>query len=251
MGIGDEIMVTGEVRRLARKGDRFAIWDRKRIPSHRWHPIWAHNPYIAPPGEWYNRTLENCGGLRPYIESKSSDRWCWKEFTPTAGELYLTPQEIRYADYGGGAVVINPTIKPGASPNKFWPHWQALVDRAPHIRWLQLLQPGTRALHGVETVFTPDFRHACGVMLGARAAVLHEGGLHHAAAALSLPAVVIYGGFISPACTGYNTHRNLFVPSNSYPLGCGMRRLCAHCQRAMDSLTPDYVLSQLEQILCQ
>ena len=49
------------------------------------------------------------------------------------------------------------------------------------------------------------------MLSGARAAVLHEGGLHHAAAALGMPAVVLFGGMISPRNTGYDVHVNLAI----------------------------------------
>ena len=44
----------------------------------------------------------------------------------------------------------------------------------------------------------------CNLFLG------HEGGFAHAAAALSKPAVVIYGGWIPPEVTGYEFHENIY-----------------------------------------
>ena len=85
------------------------------------------------------------------------------------------------------------------------------MERA-HPYWVQLGAGGIRVLEGVRPIETADFRAACAALAGARAAVLPEGGLHHAAAALDIPAVVIFGAMTSPANTGYASHVNLFRP---------------------------------------
>jgi ADP-heptose:LPS heptosyltransferase len=50
-----------------------------------------------------------------------------------------------------------------------------------------------------------------------------EGGMHHASAAVGVPAVVIFGGYISPKVTGYEGHINLFTGTG---LGCGNSQPC-------------------------
>jgi hypothetical protein len=62
--------------------------------------------------------------------------------------------------------------------------------------------------------------------------------LHHAAAALGVPAVVIFGGFISPAVTGYAAHANIFTGDD---LGCGNINPCPHCRAAMERISVDQV----------
>ena len=69
--------------------------------------------------------------------------------------------------------------------------------------------------------------------------------LMHAAAALKVPAVVIYGGFISPKVTGYPLHRNLFTGGTP----CGMRTNCKHCRDAMAAILPTTVYDELKEIL--
>ena len=145
---------------------------------------------------------------------------------------------------------LEPRIKAGASPNKDWgwARWQALVRLRRDVDWVQLGPPGTRLLDGARLVATADFRTACALLSGARAAVLPEGGLHHAAAALRVPAVVIFGGMTSPANTGYETHVNLFeTMGGASP--CGQRLPCDHCARAMAAITPEAVADHLERIL--
>lgn len=254
MGIGDEIMVTGEVRRRLRlwPGRRFAIRDVRggSRPEHRWNEIWEGNPHIAKPGESFDEWLINCGGNRPYIVAKNDQRWTWKPFGPLPGEIFLTERERSLGQLTNGRIVVQPGIKGGASPGKQWPlaYWTRLCE---HLgkRVLQIGNGSEPRIPGVDFLKTASFRDACGVLATARAAVLQEGGLHHAAAALGVPAVVIFGGFISPKVTGYASQKSLFVEASEFPLGCGSRYYCPHCDAAMKSLLPSIVLGQLAEVL--
>lgn len=255
MGIGDEIMVSGEVERLAAgTKDVYAVCDaRGGRAKHRWHYVWDGNPHIARPNQPYTHEIFNHGGARPYIAGKQDMRWLWRKYRPSPGKLYLT----KYIDYvkevSNGYVVFNPDLKPGAPTNKQWPvtYWNELVRSNQHVRWLQIGEGHGVRVPGAKFLKTDTFWHACGALAGARAVVLQEGGLHHAAAALGLRPVVIFGGFISPDCTGYNDHHNLFATDAQYPLGCGMRFACRHCADSMLSITPADVMRQLETALEQ
>lgn len=253
MGIGDEIMASGEARKLvAGTNRRVAIIDaRPGRQRHRWHEMWAGNPAIAAPGERFDVEHRNHGGHRPYIESKGVHAWQWRPYSPTPGEIFLSPAEHALATIAAGKVVIQPCLRDGVVGNKQWglDRWTQLVALAPDLPWLQIGAPGAPRIPGTAWHETRSFRDACGVLSGARAAVLLEGGLHHAAAALGVRAVVIFGGFISPAVTGYDSHRNLFMGGERYPLGCGMRIPCRHCADAMAGITPRQVLTELEVIL--
>lgn len=92
---------------------------------------------------------------------------------------------------------------------------------------------------GVSHIRTATFRQACGALSGAKLYIGPEGGLHHAAAALGIPAVVIFGGFIHPRTTGYDLHTNLFVGDEP----CGSTNYCVHCVDAMASISVDEVFS--------
>ena len=113
------------------------------------------------------------------------------------------------------------------------------------LRPVQLVPNGVQTVEGIDVIRTSDFRMACAVMAHARAAVLPEGGLHHAAAAVGTSAVVIYGGYISPEQTGYTLHHNLFTGG----VPCGMRQPCSHCIEAMSKITPELVMRNLMEIL--
>lgn len=237
MGMGDEIMATARARALhERRGIRVRILGARR--ERRWHAIWEHNPRLVRPEERGNfQFLVDGPGVRSYIAEKKPDRWVWRDVHPEPGEIYLAPHEAELAV--PGIVVIEPNLKPSASINKRWSRWQKVVDKAPDLPWVQM---GTGPiLRGVRHIPTPTFRDACGVMSKAALYVGHEGGLHHAAAALGVRAVVVFGGYISPAQTGYAMHRNLFTAMNP----CGSRTPCGHCRLAMDLITPDVVIEAI------
>jgi hypothetical protein len=247
VGYGDELMVTGHCRVLQQKDPRKVRLDYgKRL----WNEVFDHNPRIA---HGYDKDVQvyypRVNGLRPYCRGKTLERWTWQDYRPPVGELYFQPDELMLADQYRPDVVIEPTLKGGASPNKDWGlrNWEALValmSRA-GIRAVQLGRPDTRVLAGASLIHTSNFRRACAVLSRARAAVVHEGGLHHGAAAVGVPAVVIYGGFISPRQTGYDLHTNLFTGGEP----CGWRTPCKHCASAMAKITPDMVFERLLAIL--
>lgn len=241
-------MVTGHVREMQLRDPRKVRLDYgKRL----WNAVFDHNPRIAGQNEKgdFQVYQPRVGGLRPYCSGKSPDRWVWKPYTPLVGEIYLQPDEIAFAEQFTPDIVIEPNLKQGASPNKQWgiARWAALVDlmRAAGMRPVQLGPIDTRRVRGADFIETSSFRRACAVLARARGAVLHEGGMHHAAAAVGVRAVVIYGGYISPKQTGYEMHANLF--SGGKP--CGMRIACNHCARSMEKITPQMVMDELRKIL--
>jgi hypothetical protein len=243
MGWGDEIIVTGIVRRLQEKVRcRVRVLDKKGRP--RWSRIWDHNARFAPPG-WKGdvQTTTNGPGRRSYIRQETATRWVWREWVCPVGEIHLSGSERAFGARHPGRIVLEPNLSGKASPNKDW-GWQRWTELARLLRdgghrVTQLGPPGTRLLPGAELLLTAGFREACAVLEGARLAILPEGGLHHAAAALGVPTVVIFGGYISPRQTGYAHQVSLFTGGEP----CGMRAPCAHCARAMKRIAPERVLA--------
>lgn len=245
MGIGDELMVTGQARELRQRDARkVRVVDRHGRP--RWHELWSGSPDIAGPRERERvQLLRNGPGLRPYVDYTRStpQRWAYTSWRATVGSLYGITPDPR----GAGRVLIEPNLKGSASPNKQWGHgnWLALA-KAPGIRWAQMCPPGVIGLPGVERLETSSFREAVAVLLAARGAVLPEGGLHHAAAALGKRVVVLFGGMTSPRNTGYALHENLAVDA---PDALGWRVRHKACDRAWEHITPALVLAALEKTL--
>lgn len=233
MGIGDELMAAGAARRERARLQYGPVGVVDRWGRRRWHPIWDYCPDVARP-EVRAPVITNAGKARPYIDWPGSDatRWKFIPYRPEPARVEL-PADVRaWAEQYRGRVVIESRIKAGAPVNKQWGKWSELQARRPDIPWLPMPE-------------LPSFIHALAVLSVARAAVLPEGGLHHGAAAMGLRAVVIFGGYVSPANTGYDMHRNLFTGGEP----CGNRQPCAHCREAMSQITPAMVLRELEQIL--
>lgn len=251
-------MAAGQARaaHAQHPGRRVVIMDR--FGHRRWESIWEGLDYIVRPREVAVRPIEirNAPGHRPYIAAKTHERWTWREWPdqhgPPVGEIRFNQDEEDFGSLHAGRIVLEPHIKAKASPNKQWPwvSWNKLAWILQERHGLRVTQLGpidTPLLDGsVEHVITNGFRRAAAVMKYARAAVLPEGGLHHAAAALRTKAIVIRGGFIGPAVTGYREQIDFFAGTG---LGCGMRVSCQHCRDAMAAIRPEEVAERLVEIL--
>lgn len=242
-------MATGMARGAAARGKRIAFGDGRRI-------IWDQhsaemfrgNTNIANPGSERDRDIEWIAyhkGHRIY-NRQDGRRWAWNlDFRPIAGEMVFDRQEQRNgARYGKGFVLIAPDLPTWktCAPNKDWgrANYQALADRlrADGYRVAQFRQPaGPPALDGVERLTTLNFRDALAILQHAALYIGAEGGLHHGAAAVNIPAVVLFGGFIPPAVTGYDGHANLTGGAEA----CGSLFPCAHCRKAMAAIPVDEV----------
>jgi hypothetical protein len=255
MGWGDEIMATADVRAMQQKDPRkVAVLGKNGLA--RWHPIWDQNERIATPDEvalgvpvqWLN----NYAGHRPYLDYARSDRnrFYFTDYRAQPGEIVLTREELAWgaARVDPGSILLEPNLKNGATPNKNWgsANWAALAQLLADDFPLIQIGPmrGYRQLKRARFVETPTVRAAASVVAAVRAAVLPEGGLHHAAAALGVRAVVLFGGYISPDTTGYAAHTNLFTGG----VACGMRVRCEHCRDAMRAITAQQVARALRAI---
>ena len=244
-------MAAGEARRaFLDHGRRVEILDRNG--KRRWSPIWDGMDYIArpdEPGEFL--TLHNGPGKRPYIAAKSDQRWTWNTaHRPAKAVLELSADEKAFAERYRDRIIVEPHLKARSSPNKEWGwvRWNKLAwllqERGRKVT--QLGPANTALLECVEYIETPTFRRAAAVLSVARAAVLPEGGLHHAAAAVGCRAVVIFGGYIGTEITGYDCHVNLGADGRD---ACGMRVPCEHCRKWMDGITPEQVMRELLRII--
>ena len=250
MGWGDEIMATAEARTL-QLADARKVAIRDRNGSARWSPIWDLNPRLATPYDvragvtvqW----LDNWPGNRPYLDYSipSRTQFFFTGYRVAPGEIYLSQDELAWGARRlvPGSIVIEPNLKHNAPINKDWGfhNWVSLVRLL--ARDYPIVQIGTddRMIENVRFIETYSVRSAAAIVAAARAVIVPEGGLHHAAAALGVPAVVIFGGYISPKTTGYASHTNLFTGGAA----CGMRIRCEHCRKAMDAITPEQVAEAL------
>lgn len=254
MGIGDEIMALGEARRLQERDPRPVLICRKSGKP-RWCWVWDGSERVLRPeqaGAVDHQVLVNAPGRRPYIDyarTVEKVRWAYTNWSATPADLAIPAEATAWAarEVPAGCVVIEPHVKVAASPNKQWgwQRWQGLVNARRDLLWVQLGLPESRALDGVQRIVTPHFWQAAAALARARAAVLPEGGLHHVAAALGLPAVVLFGHLLRPLNTGYAGHVNVAPPDS----GCGWRVPCRRCAEYWDSLSPIEVASMLGELL--
>lgn len=258
MGFGDEIMATGMARGAKARGKRIAFGDGKQIIFSPWsEQMFRFNPNIARPGDERDNDIEwirHHKGSRLY-NSVSTDRsrWIWNmAFRPVPGEMFFSESELTFAaSVGSGFVVIEPNVPwhKQIAKNKDWglARYQQVVDvlkRSGH-RVVQFAA-GKFRLDGVDVVEAPDFRAALAVLGQAALYLGPEGGLHHGAAAVGIPAVVLFGGWIPPQVTGYDTHTNIVSGRDGV---CGRLSTCRHCKDAMNAITVDEVCAAAQSYL--
>jgi hypothetical protein len=248
LGFGDEILGAGLAKGSAKHGRRVAFSDTKceRIIWHRnAHEIYKGNPNVAPPGSEGADDLEwliHAPGARAYCRLGEGRKWIFNPgFKAIPGQIYLTDSEREWAkSFGDADVIIEPNCK-GVAPNKQWPveRYQEVADQLGMDGYdVAQFDTGPHRLAGVRTIKAATFRLACAAVERAQLYIGPEGGLHHAASALGVGAVVIFGGFISPQVTGYDTHTNLFTGDG---LGCGHLDPCGHCRDCMARIGADEV----------
>lgn len=226
----------------------------------RWSTIYENNPNVGRlqgrnPG--HPEVIPVSIRPRPYIDhiDKASGRFIFKAAHPSPGQVMLTTPEKNWAasmtkNYSP-FVYIEPGVKgtvSGDNKSWGWDRYQTVVDRlGEKITFVQGGPAGTRVLKGARFIPTETIRQALSILRCSVAYCGNEGAMHHAAAAFNKPAVVLFGGFISPDCTGYPGHTNLWVPHQDYPHGCGMMTNCQHCRDSMNSISTEEVITALSQ----
>lgn len=266
MGAGDALMGSGMAKGAASRGKKIAFGNGQRIFwDQNSDPVFRGNPNIARPGmerlpnlEW----IDYYKGHRVY-NKVGANRWIWNyEFKAQPGQIFLSREERKSAEkFGSGFVVMEPNVPQWKSvaKNKQWP-----VDRYDEVsrrllqQGVQVVQLGyvgaTHRLKGTSILATPSFRAALAVLGRAALYIGPEGGMHHGSASEKCdfndshvvnkpnPAVVIFGGFIPPQVTGYDTHTNLTGGAEA----CGSFGTCSHCAAAMDRITVEEVVKAAE-----
>jgi ADP-heptose:LPS heptosyltransferase len=258
MGIGDNLMATGMARGAAKRGVRIAFGCGKKL---RWDQhsamVFANNPNIARPGHERNGSIKWIAyhkGNRIYnTHDAANNRWIWNyDFQPVPGEMFFSNEEARDGKrHGKGFVVVEPEVVTwkSSSANKDWGRAKyqqvARVLKADGQRVVQFAhEKSGPMLEGVEKVVTRNFRDALAILSHARLLISPEGGLHHGAAAVGVPAVVLFGGFIPPSVTGYENAKNLTGGAEA----CGSLQPCAHCRQAMNRITVEEVVEAARDV---
>ena len=207
-----------------------------------WGEIFKNNPKIALKPYKGCVWVPDIKGNRPYIDYShlKPDKVAYKKFDIEPGELFFTKDELRHEQED--FIYIEPNAK---NPQKDWgfAKWQEVVQALPY----NFIQGKGQLLDGVEQVRTRSFRDACALLSRARLFVGTDGGLHHAAAALGIPAVVVWGGLVGPDILGYRQHRNLHSGTKS----CGSLKPCEHCRQALAAITVEQVVNAINRVLSE
>lgn len=249
MGWGDILMASGEAKKAHQEtGRKIKIGDKRTL----FHEaeIFANNPYmcnsIHEDGIW----IQNYVGHRPYILGVKNSKLIFnKDYKPIAGELFFSKKELEWADEHapkGDFIIIEPNVKKDYkhTVNKAWHYWEDLVKHD-----YPFYQMGYK-LDNVITnhVVTENFRKALLILSKAKLFIGTDGGLHHAAAALNVPAIVIWTGFSSPEVLGYDNHVNIW--DGGEPCGtCG--GVCPHCIKISRAITVERVLNAVDTKWCR
>jgi len=250
MGIGDDIIATSMAKGAAARGDLVAFGSGGRII---WGPhskmIFQNNPNVAAPGQERQATrwVAYHKGSRIYNKA-APDRWVWNySFSVEPGEIFFGRDEL--VGWDEKLVILEPNLpgKPN-SPNKRWlpGRWAEVADILREEGWKVRQFSYGGPVSVAEGIETRTFRQAAAWLRAARLVILPEGGLHHAAAAVGTPAVVLFGGFAPPSVLGYGEHENL---TGGAEVACGSFRTCSHCVAAMARITVDQVVESAERAL--
>lgn len=228
----------------------------------RWHAIWDGNPILIRPEEYGSIPIDQSIDLlsapnaRPYIVYPFTAESGWTFNTAFrcrdhVAKIYLTYAEITTGlalrDDLGSFILIDVWSK---HPNLRWPieAWQALVDHRRDLTFVQQIYNSVPWLTGsnVVHVATPSFRAACGVLAAAAVYVRGESGMNHAAAALSIPNVAIWGGCMNYDVMGGYPQQIAIGVSPPY---CGSYMPCGHCAAIMAGIPMLDVSSAIDRAL--
>ena len=269
MGYGDDLMITGEVKNLKKNHSdaKFVIGNGTKSW---WSEIFFGNKSIIR-GEqakdfqkiiW----LDNYPGHRPYriyTSLNHKEKYTWnKNYKTKSGEIFFSNKELECANkifkdirnkfnLKKKVVHIEPNVKKSMGYiNRDWgfEKWQCVVNELKEkILFIQTSLNDQRILNNVLNINNTSFRTACALMSKTHLFVGAHGGMSHAAAALNLKAVIIFGGFIDPKITGYEIHKNIYIDDMLSP--CGSKYKCDHCKKCMESIKVQNIIYEIKKIL--
>lgn len=256
MGFGDDLVATGLAKGLHAQGKRAAFGNGKKIIWGPWsEEIFRRNPNVAKPGSEGSADLiwfDYYKGHRKYnAHDIKKIRWVWNyDFKVTPGEIFFSAEEDAFRQVAQrDFILVEPNIPwhKSVAVNKDWglKNYQAVVDLLLRDGCVVVqTNYGRDKLKGVRFATTPTFRHALALMSRAKVVLVPEGGLHHGAAAVGVPAVVLFGGFIPPAVMGYDEHVNLTGGATGF---CGSLNKCYHCSDAMKRISVEEVYQAVKK----
>jgi len=273
MGLGDDMMWLGEAEKVHKQNKDAVIHDGRE-----YSPMWkGHDWVVAPDYDGPKKRIlvpRKPGGNRWYIDGWGPGKIIYKNYVPTPAPYRISTDEINKAvkilkDNGikptDQFVIVNPDTKNTTlSSNKDWGfhRWQSLTDKLNgHVKVVRvkpsgpvkdisgLVQYGQKTLDNAINISEDDVRVSFAIMSFSKLIITSEGGVHHFAAAINKPALVLYGGAIHPDQTGYVDRNQTYYVYNDPKTPCGSQIPCKHCKEAMAAIDPQVVFEDALEII--
>ena len=243
MGLGDWLMASAEVKEAnERTGKKVALGNGNKAffePQ-----IFANNPRMALDDKEEIEWVHNYPGKRPYMHGTENGKIIFNDdYKPMPGEIFFSEKELdKINDIDKEYIVVEPNVKTTYihTVNKSWDKWEELLQH--DLPWIQF----NTGKQYTKTIQTNTFRDALIVLKKAKLFVGTDGGLHHAAAALGIPSVVIWSGFTSPKHLGYDFHTN--IHDGSKPCG-KFKEICKHCEEKRKAISVETVYEAIRKEL--
>jgi hypothetical protein len=237
-------MASADVRRANQAtGKKVRLGDGTRFYID--EQVFNGNPRMATKKELDCVWVPNYPNHRPYVKAIENKRIIFNDdFSPQPGEIWLKDPELEYVDklnLPDQFILVEPTVKDTYvhTINKAWHKWDSLLSHK--LPWIQVGQAHTAK--DARFIKTQTFRQALAILGRATLFVGTDGALHHAAAALNVPAVVLWSGFTSPKHLGYADHVNIHDGSDP----CGyFGGVCSHCRKKADAIDVETVIEAVE-----
>jgi ADP-heptose:LPS heptosyltransferase len=257
--LGDVLMCTPALRELKRLNPAchvtfytehrelaasFPFIDRVR-PTDEAPPdaVWMLYEHSLPPRRHLARILGDSLG----IDVRDVRPWV------AADEAEVERFRAAWKDLPGPRVLV--VRQPGDfTRNKDWPdeYWEALIDRLLErgtVIDAGVTGPGRRPRshpHYVDLVGRTTLPQFIAAMAAVDLHVAPDTGTIHVAAALGIPSVVIYGGYLNPESTAYPGNIGLYSPVECAP--CWLRSPCPYGRKCLHQITPDQVEAAVDRL---
>jgi hypothetical protein len=213
--------------------------------------------------------------LHSYMARETPDRMVWKEgghiidiLLANYGliardyqcEMYFSSNEKAAVDRLQESLKLSAAfvvIEPHSNSQWFgdlreWPfeRWERVVEwvRDQNYPVVQIGEGGSSVLGGaIDITGRTSFREAVLLMQRARLFLGQEGGLMHAANAVNVPSVIVWGGLTLPEFAGYRKHTVLCTRVDCAP--CGFLGNCPYDKKCLTSIEPSDVISAVSGML--
>ena len=213
--------------------------------------------------------------LHSYVRRETPDRMVWKEgghiidiLLANYGliardyecEMYFSPHEEEAVNRLQESLKLTTdfvVIEPHSNSQWFgdlrewsFERWERVVEwlRDHNYPVVQIGEGGRPVLEGaIDVTGRASFREAVLLMKRARLFLGQEGGLMHAANAVNVPSVIVWGGLTLPEFAAYRKHTVLCTRVDCAP--CGLRGHCPYDKKCLTTVETSDVISAVSDTL--